>query len=98
MFFIFIDKENIFFLKKYRKIYNFKKILICFNCHYYNLFINNYKFLYKAPNIMNQNILYLKYSLILYKNFKRNSFYMNLISNYINYKELFNILFFLKCF
>ncbi|WP_259289171.1 hypothetical protein [Candidatus Nasuia deltocephalinicola] len=98
LFFIFFNKKKIFFLKKYKKIYKFKKILICLNCHYFNLFVNNYKFLYKSPNIINQNIIYLQYSLILYKNFKRNSFYMNLISNYVNYKELFNILFFFKCF
>ncbi|WP_259288907.1 hypothetical protein [Candidatus Nasuia deltocephalinicola] len=98
LFFIFINNKKFFFLKKYKKVYNFKKILICFNCHYYNLINNDYKILYKSPNIINQNILYLQYSLILYKNFKRNSFYMNLISNYITYKELFKILFFFKCF
>ncbi|WP_259286179.1 hypothetical protein [Candidatus Nasuia deltocephalinicola] len=96
--FIFVNNKKIFFLKKYKKIYNFKKILICFNCHSFDWTSNNCKFIYKFPNIINQNILYLQYSLILYKNFKRNSFYMNLISNYINYKELFNISFFFKCF
>ncbi len=99
LFFLIINNKKIFFFKKYKKFYNFKKIFVCLNCHYNNnLFISNYKVLYKSPNIINQNTLYLQYSLILYKKFKRNSFYMNLISNYINYKELFNILFFLKCF
>ncbi|QND78542.1 Cytochrome c553 [Candidatus Nasuia deltocephalinicola] len=96
---IFYNFKKKFFLKKFNNFFYFKKILLCFNCH---LNIKDYNFNLKNffinPIIKNQNIKYLQYSLIFYKNFKRNSIYMSFISNYLNHLEIFYISLFFKCF
>ncbi|XXS36617.1 MAG: hypothetical protein ACSHUF_00455 [Candidatus Nasuia deltocephalinicola] len=94
-----INIKNIYYIKKYKNILNINKILICFNCHdntitYQNIFKNYYK----SPKIINQKLKYIQYSLFLYKNFKRNSIYMNLVSHYLTYKEIFYLSNFLKWF
>ncbi|BEH03900.1 hypothetical protein NDNC_0660 [Candidatus Nasuia deltocephalinicola] len=103
-YFIFIFlKFNFLFkkinFKKYKNFFNFKKILICLNCHNNNYYNNiNNIFFYKSPIIFNQNLNYLIYSIYLYKKFKRNSIYMNIISNYLNFIDIFNLSLLLKCY
>lgn len=86
--------KKVFYFKKNKFNFNFKKKHICFNCH--GNLLNCTKKFFCPPIIKNQNWDYLKYSLYLYKNFKRNSIYMNMISNYLNNTDIFDISLFFK--